>query len=242
MVMGGWSRWATAARLGALFGRASAWPAGGPHLLCTLSCAHPLSGGGHSSAALGAGLLHSVSCVRARCAYDPWHVRGGWTDAVSPGRCATCRPRAPRPLPRCGHEGPNRPRPSGTRKGGPGRTQGAASVPPCEARTAREVDSATAAGSVPPGTHTSPAPGSRSPRPQLAVSHARAPYGKISRPRPQCSVGRGVMEGRAGPAALDRRNVLRSHLVHHWLKPDKARVSSEALRRRALWTRRGTAA
>ena len=119
LVMGGWSRWATAARLGALFGPASAWPAGGTHLLCTLSCVHPLSGGGHSSAALGAGLLHSVSCVRARCACDPWHVRGGWTDAVSPGRCATCRPRAPRPLPRCGHEGPNRPRPSGTRKGGP---------------------------------------------------------------------------------------------------------------------------
>ena len=117
LVMGGWSRWATAARLGALFGRASAWPAGGPHLLCTLSCVHPLSGGGHSSAALGAGLLHSVSCVRARCACDPWHVRGGWTDAVSPGRCATCRPRAPRPLPRCGHEGPNRPKPSGKARG-----------------------------------------------------------------------------------------------------------------------------
>jgi hypothetical protein len=55
----------------------------------------------------------ATRCVRARCAYDRWHVRGclglGWTDAVSPGRCATCRPRAPRPLPRCGHEGTNRP-------------------------------------------------------------------------------------------------------------------------------------
>ena len=89
-------------------------------------------------------------------------------DRVLPARCRAAGTRDP--------TGPGRPE---HERGGPGRTQGAASVPPCEARTAREVDSATAAGSMPPGTHTSPAPGSRSPRPQLAVSHARAPYGKI---------------------------------------------------------------
>ena len=206
MVMGGWSWWATAARLGARFGPASPGPRVAPTCFAPFRVSTLFQA--EATPQPRSERASSTRRVRARCAHDPWHVRGVWAwvgltqsllagarpvDRVLPARCRAAGTRDP--------TGPGRPE---HERVGPGRTQGAASVPPCEARTAREVDSATAAGSVPPGTHTSPAPGSRSPRPQLAVSHARAPYGKISRAAASAVLRGARRHGRPGGARSRR--------------------------------------
>ena len=92
--------WATAARLGARFGPASPGPRVAPTCFAPFRVSTLFQA--ETTPQPRSERASSARCVRGRCAYDPWHVCGvwAWTDAVSPDRCATCRPRAPRPLPR----------------------------------------------------------------------------------------------------------------------------------------------